>query len=102
MNARAGGVFPQFAALMGEVVAFGAPRGVPRRSVALTACRSSVCLGRIVGAMFMRVNAICAHQVRPPLARVLERNGFGSGGVPARLPRRRTPCHVRSLKAARL
>ena len=29
-------------------------------------CRSSIFLGRIVGAMFMRVNAKCAHQLRPP------------------------------------
>jgi hypothetical protein len=29
-------------------------------------CSSSIFLGRIVGVMFMRVNAKCAHQVRPP------------------------------------
>src|SRR6266542_3238086 len=28
--------------------------------------RSSIFLGRIVGAMFMRVNSKCAHQLRPP------------------------------------
>ena len=27
---------------------------------------SSIFLGRIVGVMFLRVNATCAHQVRPP------------------------------------
>ncbi len=30
--------------------------------------KSSIFLRRIVGSMFMRVNAKCAHQVRPPLA----------------------------------
>jgi len=29
--------------------------------------KSSIFLGRIVGVMFMRVNSMCAHQVRPPL-----------------------------------
>ena len=29
--------------------------------------RSSIFLWRIIGAMFMRVNSKCAHQVRPPL-----------------------------------
>ena len=28
---------------------------------------SSIFLWRIIGAMFMRVNSKCAHQVRPPL-----------------------------------
>jgi len=32
--------------------------------------KSSIFLRRIVGAMFMRVNSRCAHQLRPPLAAI--------------------------------
>jgi len=38
---------------------------------ARTSRKSSIFLERKVGVVFMRVNAKCAHQVRPPLGRTL-------------------------------
>jgi hypothetical protein len=51
-----------------------APRGLVRRHFSrmavdrpLSSRKSSIFLRRIIGAMFMRVNCKCAHQLRPPL-----------------------------------
>src|SRR2546425_13079961 len=50
-----------------------ATAGDPRTPLTPRIHRSSICLGRIVGVVFMPVNSKCAHQVRPPPSR-LRRN----------------------------
>ena len=52
------------------VTRLGSARIVNQQAIdinATTSRKSSIFLRRKVGAMFMRVNAKCAHQVRPPL-----------------------------------
>jgi hypothetical protein len=50
---------------------------------------SSIFLRRIVGAMFMRLNSKCAHQLRPPLG------GIPSSGAPPLAERWATVCPLR-------